>query len=115
VPTSLSVAEIRESFDAWQRSRTAREMEAREAEQSAAMGKGKLRATDEEIEAHKAEQLRYEQGGVATGSDSPGPGSGGMSRKLSDWGFGANSNGPNGDVDDRVASLDVLGVSALEG
>lgn len=56
------------------------------------------------------------------------PTSGGMSRKLSDWGFGVNSNsstnahksgqgarGERGDVDERVASLDVLGVSALEG
>lgn len=80
-PTSLSVAEIRESFDAWQRARQSREAEAREAAQNKANGKGKGRAVDVETE----------EGGVKSGPTDKGA------------------------RDERVASLDVMGASALEG
>lgn len=80
-PTSLSVSEIRESFDAWQRAHPERRRAQREAEAEAesgdgdtkGKGKGKAKETDE------------------------GP-----------W-------HDDGAVEERMASLDVLGVSALEG
>ena len=88
------------------------------------MGKGKGRATDAEIEAHRA---HAEGRGVSMNVDAPttppavGSPSAAMDRRISDWGFGNHStaaggqNGSPGARDERVASLDVLGVSALEG
>jgi ADP-ribosylation factor related protein 1 len=86
-PSSLSVSEIRESFDAWQRAHPERrraEQEARDAEADAENSnggevdrKGKGKAKDEEPR--------------ADGWDD------------------------DGAVEERMASLDVMGVSALEG
>jgi ADP-ribosylation factor related protein 1 len=86
-PSSLSVSEIRESFDAWQRAHPERrraEQEARDAEADAENSnggkvdrKGKDKAKDEEPR--------------ADGWDD------------------------DGAVEERMASLDVMGVSALEG
>lgn len=89
-PTSLSVAEIRESFDAWQRARQSREADAKEAAKIKASGKGKGRAVDEE---------EAERGGVE-----------GLDHEKRE--SGAADHGAR---DARVASLDVMGASALEG
>ena len=76
-PSSLSVAEIRESFDAWNRARPAR------TEKSRDKGKGKSKELDPSPEVDGA-------------------------KKSSDWDDG-------GAKDERMASLDVMGVSGLEG
>lgn len=88
-PTSLSVSEIRESFDAWQRAHPERQRahqeasdtgeETDEAGQVDRKGKGKAKAVDQD------EALRADG-----------------------WDDG-------GAVEERMASLDVMGVSALEG
>ncbi|WVR03922.1 hypothetical protein IAU60_000921 [Kwoniella sp. DSM 27419] len=83
-PSSLSVAEIRESFDAWQRSRASREDE--EPSQRKGKGKAPIRAAEE--------------AGPGCGTDSPG--------ESTAWDDG-------GAKDERMASLDVMGASALEG
>lgn len=87
----MSVSEIRESFDAWQRARQSREAEAREARDGKGKGKGKARAIDDGQE----------------GTDGPEAGKEGRDggREVIDPGA----------RDERLASLDVLGVSALEG
>lgn len=83
-PTSLSVSEIRESFDAWQRAHPERrraQQEALEQEEEGAdrKGKGKAKAQDQ------------------------------------DGRPGADGWDEDGAVEERMASLDVLGVSALQG
>ncbi|WWC68754.1 uncharacterized protein I206_102688 [Kwoniella pini CBS 10737] len=84
-PTSLSVAEIRESFDAWQRARTNRDSDEPNPTPSQNKGKGKAKAIEQEVEDVPNEQ-----------------------KADSAWDDG-------GAKDERMASLDVMGVSALEG
>jgi ADP-ribosylation factor related protein 1 len=79
-PTSLSVSEIRESFDAWQRAHPERQRAAQEEAEvgdtiSDTKGKGKAKDQDQDHDG-------WDDGGA---------------------------------VEERMASLDVLGVSALEG
>lgn len=80
-PSSLSVQEIRESFDAWTRAHPERrraELEANEVEEEIEDAKGKGKERERERE------------------------------RADGW-------GDDGAVEERMASLDVLGVSALEG
>jgi ADP-ribosylation factor related protein 1 len=79
-PTSLSVQEIRESFDAWTRAHPERRRAALES------------SNDEEV----------------TELDRKGKGK--EVERADGWG-----NDNDGAVEERMASLDVLGVSALEG
>jgi ADP-ribosylation factor related protein 1 len=79
-PTSLSVQEIRESFDAWTRAHPERRRAALES------------SNDEEV----------------TEVDRKGKGK--EVERADGWG-----NDNDGAVEERMASLDVLGVSALEG
>ena len=90
-PTSLSVSEVRESFDAWTRARTSNS-EGRDR-------KGKGKATDGQGQG-QGEAGKLESGGEEAEhgwDDSADAGDGGAAR------------------DERMASLDVMGVSALEG
>ncbi|KAK8861443.1 hypothetical protein IAR55_002262 [Kwoniella newhampshirensis] len=80
-PTSLSVAEIRESFDAWQKARANREAENDEAVNND-KGKGKAKQPSENADSPKTTEDTHDDGGAK---------------------------------DERMASLDVMGVSALEG
>lgn len=80
-PTSLSVAEIRESFDAWQRAHPER------------------RRAEEEDRAGPEAEGREEQ----------------VDRKGKGRADGTESWDDGGAKDARMASLDVMGVSALEG
>ncbi|WVW80013.1 hypothetical protein I302_101986 [Kwoniella bestiolae CBS 10118] len=89
-PTSLSVAEIRESFDAWQRARSNRDTE--EEGKSKDKGKGKAK-----------EPTHAEEASVGGPSASATP-----QMETKEWDDG-------GAKDERMASLDVMGVSALEG
>ncbi|KAK4685603.1 ADP-ribosylation factor related protein 1, partial [Tremellales sp. Uapishka_1] len=82
-PNSLSVAEIRESFDAWQR--------ARPSKHPTREGKGKER--------EKEETGSSGLGGEGEGED-----------RIPEEGWD-----DGGAKDERMASLDVMGVSALEG
>ncbi|ODN80641.1 hypothetical protein, variant 1 [Cryptococcus amylolentus CBS 6039] len=82
-PTSLSVAEIREAFDAWQRSRSHRN--GHDENQILSKDKGKGKAISQGEEAGHLERV---------------------SEALPDDG---------GAKDERMASLDVMGASALEG
>jgi ADP-ribosylation factor related protein 1 len=78
-PTSLSVQEIRESFDAWTRAHPERRRAALEENQEASgEGEGDIKGKGKEVERADA------------------------------W-------DNDGAVEERMASLDVLGVSALEG
>jgi ADP-ribosylation factor related protein 1 len=100
---SLSVAEVRESFDAWNRSRSTRAAEGHDEERGLnqdnggangnggnGKGKGKARAEGENIQESRA------------GKD------GDHSPEEAGWDDG-------GARDERLASLDVMGASALEG
>ncbi|WWD08879.1 hypothetical protein V865_006993 [Kwoniella europaea PYCC6329] len=89
-PTSLSVAEIRESFDAWQRARSNRETD--EEDKPKDKGKGKAKAL--------AENQEGDHNQAGTNGQQP--------REDKQWDDG-------GAKDERMASLDVMGVSALEG
>ncbi|WVQ78770.1 hypothetical protein IAT38_000861 [Cryptococcus sp. DSM 104549] len=84
-PTSLSVAEIRESFDAWQRASLNRDSDS-DPSQIRDKGKGKAPVRDaetpEERELHDEGAPKWDDGGAKN---------------------------------ERMASLDVMGVSALEG
>ncbi|WVQ73714.1 hypothetical protein IAR50_003294 [Cryptococcus sp. DSM 104548] len=82
-PTSLSVAEIREAFDAWQRSRSHRDGEDEDQTLSKEKGKGKaIIQGDEGSSLERVPETLPDDGGAK---------------------------------DERMASLDVLGASALEG
>ncbi|KIR52288.1 arf/Sar family protein [Cryptococcus gattii Ru294] len=84
-PSSLSVAEIRESFDVWQRARTNRNQDSNEDDlQEPGEGKAPLKNAD-----------------GAHGTDAP-------RTKGEGWDDG-------GAKAERMASLDVMGISALEG
>lgn len=84
-PSSLSVAEIRKSFDAWQRARTNRNQDSNEDDpQEPGEGKAPLKNADG---AHETDVPRTEGEGWDDG--------------------GAKA--------ERMASLDVMGISALEG
>ncbi|WRT65576.1 uncharacterized protein IL334_002521 [Kwoniella shivajii] len=89
-PTSLSVAEIRESFDAWQRARSNRDTEDDEITNKP-KDKGKGKAKIQEDREDRAERT----GGIQKDG-------------TKEWDDG-------GAKDERMASLDVMGVSALEG
>jgi ADP-ribosylation factor related protein 1 len=107
-PSSLSVAEVRESFDAWNRARSAKTAEeggwARRDK-----GKGKATADDES-----------EEGAVHDGESGVGVGEGESEGERSTL-VGGTVRGEGETWDDggareeRLASLDVMGVSALEG
>ncbi|GFZ42703.1 hypothetical protein JCM24511_00420 [Saitozyma sp. JCM 24511] len=101
IPGSLSVAEVRESFDAWNRSRSTRAAEGQDEEMGSSQdngngnggngkGKGKARAEGENTQENRA------------GKD------GDHSPEEAGWDDG-------GARDERLASLDVMGASALEG
>lgn len=86
-PNSLSVSEIREAFDAWQRAHPERQRQRLEDEQGEGDGvdrKGKGKARDQDQEGDQD-------------------------------GDGVNGWDDGGAKDARMASLDVMGVSALEG
>ncbi|WWD16646.1 hypothetical protein CI109_101076 [Kwoniella shandongensis] len=83
-PTSLSVAEIRESFDAWQRARANREAENEE-------------ATNKDKGKGKAKEIVNNAEGVSGEVEETQP------------------HDDGGAKDERMASLDVMGASALEG
>ncbi|WVO18030.1 hypothetical protein L204_105728 [Cryptococcus depauperatus] len=89
-PTSLSVAEIRESFEAWQRSLSNRESDSSaQAAEYKGKGKGKapMRNADDSVQGQQLET---------------------SARKSNEWDDG-------GAKAERMASLDVMGASALEG
>ncbi|WWC87749.1 uncharacterized protein L201_002641 [Kwoniella dendrophila CBS 6074] len=97
-PTSLSVAEIRESFDAWQRSRSNRD-------------------NDEEISAPSQDSKQDKGKGKAKEVPQP-------QEQTSNEPIGQNAEraveedtkwDDGGAKDERMASLDVMGVSAVEG
>ena len=105
IPGSLSVAEVRESFDAWNRSRSTRAADDRDGPPVSSQdtgngngnggkgkgnGKGKARAEGENTQENRAEQ---------DADHSP---------EEAGWDDG-------GARDERLASLDVMGASALEG
>ncbi|KIR96428.1 arf/Sar family protein [Cryptococcus deuterogattii 2001/935-1] len=84
-PSSLSVAEIRESFDAWQRARANRNQDSNEDDlQEQGEGKAPLKNVDEayETDTPRTEGQGWDDGGAKA---------------------------------ERMASLDVMGISALEG
>ncbi|KAK6907194.1 hypothetical protein I203_101184 [Kwoniella mangroviensis CBS 8507] len=89
-PTSLSVAEIRESFDAWQRARSNRETDEEDKPKDKGKGKAKEPADNQEGDHSQAEAKGQQPG------------------EHKQWHDG-------GAKDERMASLDVMGVSALEG
>ncbi|WVQ62737.1 uncharacterized protein L199_000885 [Kwoniella botswanensis] len=89
-PTSLSVAEIRESFDAWQRARSNRETDQEDKPKDKGKGKAKEPADDQEGYHSQAGANGQQPGGDRQWDD-------------------------GGAKDERMASLDVMGVSALEG
>ncbi|WVF67113.1 hypothetical protein IAT40_001858 [Kwoniella sp. CBS 6097] len=95
-PSSLSVAEIRGSFDAWQRARSNR-LKEEEADKSANKGKGKgkepIRTAEDAAQAASKAEAEAEP-------ESP--------LEPKKWDDG-------GAKDERMASLDVMGASALEG
>ncbi|WVQ94513.1 hypothetical protein IAU59_001592 [Kwoniella sp. CBS 9459] len=95
-PTSLSVAEIRESFDAWQRARSNR-LKEEEADKSANKGKAKGKGKEPIRTAEEAAQAEADMQ-VEPNSAS----------EAKEWDDG-------GAKDERMASLDVMGASALEG
>ncbi|OWZ64359.1 hypothetical protein AYX15_03837 [Cryptococcus neoformans] len=84
-PSCLSVAEVRESFDAWQRVRTNRNQDGNKDDpKESGKGKAPLKEADEprETDASRTEGRGWDDGGAK---------------------------------EERMASLDVMGVSALEG
>lgn len=89
VPGSLSVAEIRESFDAWQRA------------------------------GYKSASSKAAERGSGDGTNGAGAGDSKGKSKSTGEEAGAEHDGDawddGGARDERVASLDVMGVSALEG
>ncbi|OCF30487.1 arf/Sar family protein [Kwoniella heveanensis CBS 569] len=105
-PSSLSVAEIRESFDAWQRARSNR-LKEEEADKITNKGKEKGKEPIRTAEdAAKAAAEAAADGPAGTASEAGAePGS---PLEAQTWDDG-------GAKDERMASLDVMGASALEG